>query len=265
MLFRRAGSLTPPELDQAISSFKFQISSFSSLMSFRLFAFSFFAFLFLGCMPGPAKVPLRGGTLHLPLLNGRILKYQERVGADMHDYTVKFTYWGGLETRVFDAQFKGIEGGQCRFLSHGGLVYFSTTRPFTALRDVPEFRQLWVDDSAAAGDTWEDQDTGTQTTFVGYEKVIVPAATFERCYKTVTTALPALIDSIEAWYSRGLIDEQDRQDRRSVADLTVTRWFAAGIGLVKEQIGDENHVRELVKLVNPGRGAADAPPENNPE
>jgi hypothetical protein len=234
-------------------------------MSFRFFAISLLAILFLGCMPGREKVPLRGGTLHLPLLSGRVLKYQEHVGDDVHDYTVQFTYWGGQETRVFDAQFKGIDAGQCRFLSRGGLVFFTTTQPLTALRDAPEFRQLWVDDSASAGDEWEDEDTGTQTTFVGYEKVTVPAATFERCYKTVTTALPALKDSIDAWYGRGLIDEKDSQARLAAADLTVTRWFAAGIGLVKEQIGDESHVRELVRLVKPGRGVADVPPEPNQE
>jgi hypothetical protein len=233
-------------------------------MSLRLFVFSFFAFCFFGCSTGPEKVPLRGGTLHLPLLNGRILKYHEYISGAEHDYTVKFTYLGGRETRVFDAQFKEIEGGQCRFLSRGGLVYFATTQPLTVLRDAPEFRQLWVDDSAAAGDTWEDEDVGTQTTFVGYEKVTVPAATFERCYKTVTVALPALKDSNEAWFNRGLIEDKDYQSRRAAADLTVMRWFAAGIGLVKEQIGDEGHVRELVKLVKPGRGA-DEPSENNQE
>ena len=228
-------------------------------MSPRFFAISLFAVLFLGCTAGPEKVMLRGGTEHLPLLDGRILKYQEHLGGEVRFYTLKTTYWGGRETRVFDAQFKGIDGGQCRFLSRGGLVFFSTTQPLTGLLNVPEFRQLWVDDSASLGDAWEDQDTGTQTTFVGFEKVTVPAATFERCYKTVTIALPALKDSNDAWYNRGLLDEKDYRARCAAADLTVTRWFAAGIGLVKEQFGDESHVRELVELVRPGRGAADVP------
>jgi len=221
----------------------------------------FLALLPLGCR-GPERVVLRGGTEHLPLLHDRLLRYQERRGGETIDYTMELKYHGGRAVREFGAEFKGIEMGRCNFISKGQLVYFETNRPLTAGDVLPEYRQLWVDESADQGDSWDDYDTGTVTVYAGREPVSVAAGNFNDCYKTVTTALPSLADSLKAFLDR---DEMHREefDRESQnAKMTIVRWFAPGVGLIKEQFDSPDYERELVEIVRPGVGQADTDSTN---
>jgi hypothetical protein len=211
-----------------------------------------------GCSIGVDRILLRGGTEHLLLLNNRVMKYQEREGAKIKPYTMTMLYAGGVSVRVFETRFKGVDFGECKFISRGPQVFFSTSRPLTAVREVPDCRQLWVNEEAKEGESWEDDDTGTQTMFAGYESVTVPAGTYDRCYKTVTTVVPALAESLKVWHNSGVLTDRQFEQQEVIAKMTIVRWFASGVGLVKEQLGESDHVRELVAVEQPGVGSLDS-------
>jgi len=215
--------------------------------------------LLSGC-GGPERAPLRGGTEHLLLLHGRELRYEERVGEEVKPYTLRLTYSGGDMVRVFEAQFRGLDFGRCSFISNRTQVFFETNRPTTALQELPEYREAWVDEEAKPGDVWLNEDTGTETAFAGYESISVPAGTFSECYKTVTVGSETLLDSLEVWLARGAIEQGEYDAQMAAAEVVVVRWFASGVGLVREQIGNSDHVRELVAVVRPGTGRVDLPP-----
>ena len=216
-----------------------------------------FVFLTVWGCGGPERVALRGGTEHLLLLHHRTLKYEERTGSEVRPYTIRMFYSGGRTVRVYELQIKGADFGRCRFVSKDKQVDFETNKPVTALQDVPEFRQLWVDETAGPGDDWFDPDTGTQTVVAASETVTVPAGTYESCYKTVTTGTPELMDSLDVWRERGELPDEIYQSQMAAARAVVIRWFASGVGLVKEQIGSPDHVRELVAVSEPGTGKVD--------
>jgi len=159
--------------------------------------------------------------------------------------------------RVYELQIRALDLGHCRFLSKGTQVYFETNKPATAFTDVPEFRQLWVDETANPGDDWTDEDTGTQTVVAISETVTVPAGTYENCYKTVTTGTQALLDSLTSWHERGALSDELYESQMTAAKTPVIRWFASGVGLVKQQMGDPDHVWELEAVSEPGTGKVD--------
>ncbi|MBU0507697.1 hypothetical protein KKH27_02500 [bacterium] len=197
---------------------------------------------------------MRGGTDHLPLLHDRLLRYQERTGSTSRDYTLHLSYSGGRTIRVFEATFKGIDVGRCNLISNGPVVYLETNHPLTTSEFLPFYRQIWVDEEASSGASWVDEDMATETVFAGFETVSVPAGNFPDCYKTVTTTLPGFADSLRVRLGRGELRDRDYQREKANAGLVIIRWFARDVGLVKEQLGSSEHVRELVEVVRPGRG-----------
>lgn len=209
---------------------------------------------------GPERVVYRAGTQHFPLLHDRLLRYQERTGNSSREFTLLFRYAGGRSIRVYQGIYKGIEPPQCNFLSRDSVVTLETPFPLTTSEYLPAYRQVWVDEMAEVGDFWIDEDTATETAFAGFEDVTVAAGSYLRCYKTVTVALPELADSLSARHERGDLPEREYSRQLANAKLVIVRWFAAGVGLVKEQIGSDEHVRELLEIVNPGRGEDYVPP-----
>jgi hypothetical protein len=223
---------------------------------------SFVSLILLGAVAagcgGPERpTPPRGGTEHLLLLDRRVLQYQERDGDKVQPYTLELLFAGGRRVKVFDAVFHGLDLGNCQFISNDTLVSFVTDQPLTPTMPLPEYRQVWVDEKAQVGDMWEDAGAGTQTVLDGYETVTVPAGTYPHCYKTVTTVVPAYEDSLIEWRRRGELTDQGFERLSSNARLVFIRWFASGVGLVKEQISDPDHVRELVAVKQIGTGRID--------
>jgi hypothetical protein len=214
-------------------------------------------FLLVGCGEGPERTVLRGGTEHLPLLDSRVMRYREKIGAEERTYTMQMRYAGGKLVRVYPLLFKGLDLGHCMFRSNGPQVLFSTDKPLTAMMALPEYRQLWVDETAKAGDEWEDKDVGTKTTLEGFETITVAAGTYEKCYKTVTTVEPAFMDSLDSWRERGSMTPDEYDDWAKDAHDRTVRWFASGVGLVKEDVNNGERVRELVAVVKPGTGRVD--------
>jgi hypothetical protein len=222
----------------------------------KRYSLLFVFFIVWGC-GGPERAALRGGTEHLLLLHGRTMEYKERDGTETLRYSIRMFYSGGRSVRVYELKIKGVDWGRCRLISKDKQVFFETNKPSTALENVPEFRQLWVDEAALSGDGWDDPDTGTQTVVAASETVTVPAGTYENCYKTVTTGTPELMDSLDVWHERGEITNEIYRSQMAAAQTVVVRWFASGVGLVKEQIGGPEHVRELVAVSEMGKGKVD--------
>ncbi len=193
--------------------------------------------------------------MHLPLRHKQVYAYRQTVDGESEKYTVTLRFIGGETTKVFRVIFDGIDMGECTLLQKGSSIVFETTQPMTRFEDprlVPAFRQTWVNEPVPSGESWEDPDTGTRTVFAGYESVAVPAGEYGECYKTVTEALPELADTLRARLARGEVSQTDYDKQLDDAARTVVRWFAPNVGLVKEQIGSPNFVRELVAIKSPG-------------
>jgi hypothetical protein len=219
-----------------------------------------FAAFLSGCGDtGSDRVVLRSGTRYLPLLDDRVLKYVDKNGGESKPYTMKIRYAGGNIVRAYSIEFKGIDLGPCGFICKDSTVFFVTGKAKTALIQQPEYRELWVKEPAQDGDSWDNEILAEQTVFAGYETITVAAGTFENCYKTVTSVQPVFLDSLRTWRDRGGIDNDQYNRSAQYAGLTTVRWFAQGVGLVKEQIGTSDHMRELTAIVKPGTGLMNPP------
>lgn len=211
--------------------------------------------LIIGCGEYQRVVPL-GGTDYLPLKEDLTLRYRLSDNGDVEEYTARLRYLGGKDYKVYKVYYDaGKPQGGLEFSSHGKQVTAVTQYTLTSLlsrHDRGDFQQLWIDESLQPGDYWQDLETGTQTVFTGYEDVTVPAGSFQGCYKTVTEALPELVDSIGARFDREEMDVEMYNQELANAKIVVVRWFARGIGLVKEQYVAMDHVRELLAVVNEG-------------
>ena len=72
----------------------------------------------------------------------------------------------------------------------------------------------------------------------------------------LTRARPELFDTLSAWRERGEIKPAEYAHERENAEQLVVRWFAPGVGLVKEQIGSAI-IRVLTGIEKEGTGLTD--------
>jgi hypothetical protein len=226
------------------------------LKNLSLLSLLLFLILISGCSEAYKRTVPRAGTEFMPLYEDRQLRYRVIDYGDTYEYSMKLRYLGGEEYKVFKATVvEGEAPGGLEFSSHEQQVTAITQFTLTSLESPlqkGEFSQIWIDEALQPGGYWTDFDTGTQTVFAGYEDVIVPAGTYTDCYKTVTEALPVLVDSIRARFERGEMDEEMLAQQSDNAKLIVLRWFAKDVGLVKEQVGTARFVRELLAVENEG-------------
>ena len=211
--------------------------------------------LLVGCGESYKREAPRGGTEYFPLYEDRQLRYRVIEYGKSSEYSMKLRFLGGDQYKVFAASFEGKAPGGIEFRSHGQQLEAITQYSYTSLESPEkksEFSQMWIDESLEPGGFWSDTDTGTQTVFAGYEDVTVPAGTFTDCYKTVTEALPELPDSINARFDRGEMDGEMLAQQLDNAKLVIIRWFARGVGLVKEKVGTSRFERELLAVENKG-------------
>lgn len=222
------------------------------------------ALLLAACGEPPVRKVYRGGTEHMPLLDSRVLRYREKSEQETYEYTLSLKYIGGRVWKVYTTHDENIPYGRIEFTSNGNIVEAAALISLTSLESrkrVSAFNQVWVDEGANVDSVWRDESTGTETLVAGYETVTVPAGTFEECLKTVTTPLPEVADSIEARYQRGESGEDLYVKECEVANWQTVRWFASGVGLVKEQIGPPGEVkiiRELIAVESEGVGLVDS-------
>lgn len=229
-----------------------------------IFAVIIAALLFSACGDVATRTLYRGGTEFMPLMDGRKLRYHEKGNGESYDYSLTMKYIGGRAWKVYVCEDEGTPYGGIEFSSNGVIVEAATRISFTSMESrtqVSAFNQIWVDEGAALDSAWYNEQTGTETIVAGFETVTVPAGKFEDCLKTVVTPLPAVADSIEARYQRNEMDEQAYSEERGVANWQTVRWFAQGVGLVKEQIGPPGEVkivRELLAVDAEGAGKVDS-------
>ena len=218
----------------------------------------------VGCFDPPERTVYRGGTEYMPLLEGRKLLYRETEAGEQLEYSLTLHYLGGRQWKIFGIREEESPYGAIEFESDGKIVRATTQLSFTSLDDrsgVGAFTAVWLDQGADEDSTWLDDQAGTETIVAGFEGVTVPAGRFSECLKIVTTPLDAVADSIEARYQRNAIDEQQYVEERAVANWQTVRWFAAGVGLVREQIGPPGEtkiLRELLMVAEIGTGKADS-------
>src|SRR4030067_1964604 len=91
------------------------------------------AALTTGCGIGNERTAYRSGNAFLPLLDGRVLRYEEQTGSKTREYTVTMQFAGGQLTKIYPLRIKGVNWGDCTLLSHDSAVVFSTSDPYTTM------------------------------------------------------------------------------------------------------------------------------------
>lgn len=216
------------------------------------------------CSSGIERKAYRGGNDYFPLLEGRTLSYRQTQDGETKDYTMSLHYIGGRSWKVYEAKFEGLAYGGLEFNSNGLIVEASSQYSLTSLDprdDVSEFRQVWIDLGAREDSIWFDAAPGTESIFAGYETATVPAGRFENCMMVIANPIAEIKDSIEARHARENTSDALYKKEVEVWNWSTVRWFAPGVGLVKEEIGPPGEVkirRELVAVTSEGVGVVDS-------
>ena len=182
------------------------------------------------------------GMAYLPLRDGQTYTYQRQCGDNTEQLTRRLRFIkGDIETPEFRVFEKGDESFD-QFLRHqGNAVVHLTVKPPARLMPLGEghfYLSTWLLDDASPGTYWEDEETGLRTAVAGFESVTVPAGTFDDCIKTVAEPTEILLEVIEKrGEQNGLSAEEITVELESARELCI-RWFAWGVGLVKEEKGD---------------------------
>ncbi|MBK6766674.1 MAG: hypothetical protein IPG71_10270 [bacterium] len=92
------------------------------------------ALILSGCGSLPERKPYRSGTEHLPLLDGRVLRYRERAADETSEYTLTLRYLGGRAWKVYEAADENNPYGVIEFSSDGKIVEAATLVSLTSLR-----------------------------------------------------------------------------------------------------------------------------------
>jgi hypothetical protein len=216
------------------------------------------------CNSGIERTSYRGGNDYFPLLEGRVLSYRQTIEGETKDYTMSLHYIGGRAWKVYEAKIEGLAFGGLEFNSNGVVVEATSQFSYTSLEprdEVSAFRQVWLDTGAREDSLWYDAAPGTESVFAGYQSVTVPAGSFENCMMIIATPVAEIKDSIEARHARGKSSDVLYQKELEVWNWSTVRWFAQGVGLVKEEIGPPGGVsirRELLAVTSEGHGLVDS-------
>ncbi|MBU1707197.1 hypothetical protein KKB28_04705 [bacterium] len=199
-------------------------------------------FLVISCNKSKEPLGEDYGIAYLPLRDNQTFTYQRQCGDNTEQVTRELRLVkGDLETPEFRIIEKDGESFD-QFLRHqGNAVVYLTEKPLARLEDFAEgqlYLSTWLLDGATNGDYWEDEETGLRTAVAGFESVTVPAGTFEDCIKTVVESTDLLLEVIEKRGEQsGLSEEMLAVELEDAKELCI-RWFAWGVGLVKEEKGD---------------------------
>ena len=210
-------------------------------------------FTVLSCTKSDRPLGEDYGIVYLPLMDAQTYTYQRQCGENTEQLTHRLRIVkGDLEAPEFRVIVKGAESFD-QFLRHQrNAVVHLTEKPLARLMELNEgqlYLSTWLLDSASRGDYWEDEETGLRTAVAGFESVTVLAGTFDDCIKTVTEPTDILLEVIEKrGKQNGLSAEQIAVELENARELCI-RWFARGVGLVKEEKGDcrlelSSHIRQ---------------------
>lgn len=182
------------------------------------------------------------GIAYLPLRDGSKYVYQRECDGKPEQFTWQFRFVEGdyetPEFRIIEQNGKSVD----KFLRRqGNAVVFLTEKPIARLLYLGEnelYLSTWLLEGITAHDFWEDEETGMRTAVSGFESVTTPAGKFKDCIKVVIEATEMLWDVTEERLRRyGHSPEEADATREALSDYYI-RWFARGVGLVKEKHGD---------------------------
>ncbi len=199
-------------------------------------------FTVLSCSKSKQPLGEDYGIAYLPLRDGQTYTYQRQCNEQTEQLTRRLRIIkGDIETPEFRVFEKGGESFD-QFLRHqGNAVVHLTEKPPARLEEFDEgqlYLSTWLLDGATRGDYWEDEETGLRTAVAGFESVTVLAGTFDDCIKTVTEPTDILLEVIEKRGEQNRLSaEQIAVELENARELCI-RWFARGVGLVKEEKGD---------------------------
>jgi hypothetical protein len=179
------------------------------------------------------------GIAYLPLRDGQKFVYQRDCGGRAERIIRELSLVrGDLETPEF--RVNEVGAGDMFLRRQGNAVVCLSDKPRARLKMLGEgelYLSTWLLDGATPGTFWEDEDTGLRTAVAGFESVTTPAGTFDDCIKVTIEATEILWQVTEERIRReNLSPEQEDAISEALAQVCI-RWFARGIGLVKEEDG----------------------------
>ncbi|MBL0063358.1 MAG: hypothetical protein IPP40_18210 [bacterium] len=182
---------------------------------------------FNSCGGTPTRIVFRGAARNICLLDSRVVRYRQKGSGETSEYTLTFKYIGGRAWKVYTAKGDNLPYGELEFSSNGTIVEAATQMSLTSLESrntVGAFNQVWVDEMDVDS-VWYDEQTGTETVVAGFERVTVPAGTFDECLKTVTTPLAEIADPVTPAITVVTSNEQlhPQGKRRSLGDRSLVR------------------------------------------
>ncbi|MFH1009738.1 MAG: hypothetical protein V1784_00710 [bacterium] len=191
------------------------------------------------CSKSGGKLGNDYGIAYLPLRDGQKFVYQRECDGRVEPIVMELSFvQGDLETPEFRVDASGMGD---RFLRRqGNAIVCLMERPPARLRELAQgelYLSTWLLDGATPGTFWEDEDTGLRTAVAGFESVTTPAGTFESCMKVTIEATEILWEVTEERIRRDqLSPEQEDAICEDLSQICI-RWFARGVGLVKEEHG----------------------------
>lgn len=193
----------------------------------------------VSCSSPSAKLPTNHGIPYLPLRDGMKYVYQRECDGRVEPITMALQFVkGDLETPEFRVDAPSV--GDMFLRRQGNVVVCLCERPQARLKELPEgelYLSTWLLDGAAPGTFWEDEDTGLRTAVAGYEAVTTPAGTFDDCIKVTIEATEMLWEVTKERIRRDKLSPEQEDAVCEGLSYVCIRWFARGVGLVKEEHG----------------------------
>lgn len=194
----------------------------------------------VSCSTSSRKLGEDLGITYLPLRDGQKYTYHRQRGDRSEQLTCRLQFVEGDRTTP---EFRAI-GQDTReiFLRRQkDAIVCLTEDPPARLKQLPAgqlYLSTWLLDGATRGVFWEDEETGLRSVVAAFEAVTTPAGTFDDCIKIVIEPMDILLEVMEVRGERqGRSSEEIAAELRAVSEVRV-RWFARGVGLVKEEKGD---------------------------
>lgn len=193
----------------------------------------------VSCSPSVTRLGTNLGIAYLPLRDGMKHVYQRECDGQVEPITMALQFVkGDLETPEFRVDAPGV--GDMFLRRQGNAVVCLMERPPARLKELAEgelYLSTWLLDGATPGTFWEDEDTGLRTAVAGCEAVTTPAGTFSDCIKVTIEATEILWEVTGERIRRDKLSPEQEDAISESLSYVCIRWFARGVGLVKEEHG----------------------------
>lgn len=200
----------------------------------------------MSCSAPSRKLGEDLGIAYLPLRDGQKYTYSRQCGDESEQFSVELKF---VEGDLATPEFRVInrDGSDIFLRRQRDAVVCLTDAPLGRLKELAAgqlYLSTWLLDGTTTGTYWEDEETGLRSAVAGFESVTTPAGAFDDCIKITIEPTDILLEVM-----RLRAEQQGRSAHEIAAELNAAaevrvRWFAQGVGLVKETHG--NCLLELV-------------------